>query len=89
MSLCGNHKAGANESMTASQRAKELGCKSLVQITELTDQSKQTLINWFNNPKKRKLFEMVCKGVANETNNNHPQEPEALTAKDSNNASRS
>ena len=50
--------------MTASKLSKELGCKSLVQVSEVTGQSAQTLINWFNNPKKRKLFEIVCKGVS-------------------------
>lgn len=53
--------------MTPSQKAKELGCKSLLQVALRTEQSEQTLINWFNNPKKRKLFEIVCKGVSNES----------------------
>jgi hypothetical protein len=52
--------------MTPSQRAKELGCKSLAQVAEKTEQSERTLINWFNNPKKRKLFEIVCIGVSKE-----------------------
>ena len=56
--------------MTPSQKAKELGCKSLLQVAEKTGQSEQTLINWFNNPKKRVLFEIVCKGVANESTSN-------------------
>ena len=50
--------------MTPSQKAKELGCKSLTQVAEKTEQSERTLINWFNNPKKRKLFEIVCMGVS-------------------------
>jgi hypothetical protein len=50
--------------MTPSQKAKELGCKSLLQVAEKTEQSEQTLINWFNNPKKRKLFEVVCRDAA-------------------------
>lgn len=54
--------------MTPSQKAKELGCKSLLQVAKKTEQSEQTLINWFNNPKKRKLFEIVCKGVSNDNN---------------------
>ena len=54
--------------MTPSQKAKELGCKSLLQVAEKTGQSEQTLINWFNNPKKRVLFEIVCKGVATHVN---------------------
>lgn len=49
--------------MTPSQKAKELGCKSLTQVAKETEQSERTLINWFNNPKKRKLFEVVCRGV--------------------------
>jgi hypothetical protein len=48
--------------MTASKRAKELGCKSLVQVSEHTDQSVQTLQNWWKN--KRKLFESVCRDTA-------------------------
>ena len=54
------------EKMTPSQRAKELGGKSLAQVAEKTEQSERTLINWFNNPKKRKLFEIVCRGVNKE-----------------------
>lgn len=54
--------------MTPSQKAKELGCKSLLQVAEKTGQSEQTLINWFKNPKKRVLFEIVCKGVATHVN---------------------
>lgn len=50
--------------MTASDRAKELGCNSLAQVIQESEQSKQTIINWFNNPKKRKLFELVCTAVA-------------------------
>ncbi len=50
--------------MTASDRAKELGCDSLAQVARETEQSKQTIINWFNNPKKRKLFDLVCMAVA-------------------------
>ncbi len=55
--------------MTPSQLAKDLGCKNLKQVIQATEQSEQTLINWFKNPKKRKLFEIVCKGVANEPSN--------------------
>ncbi|AUR90107.1 hypothetical protein NVP1137O_53 [Vibrio phage 1.137.O._10N.261.46.B5] len=54
--------------MTPSQKAKELGCKSLAQVAEKTEQSERTLINWFNNPKKRKLFEITCRGVSNDNN---------------------
>lgn len=52
--------------MTPSQQAKALGCKSLAQVANATGQSQQTLINWFNNPKKHDLFVIVCKGVASE-----------------------
>ena len=50
--------------VTASEKAKELGCVSLAQVVAVSGQSKQTIINWFNNPKKRDLFELVCKGVS-------------------------
>lgn len=46
--------------MTASKQAKELGLKSLTQVSELTAQSPQTLINWFND--KPKLFNIVLLG---------------------------
>ncbi len=50
--------------MTPSKRAKELGCKSLAQVAIVTEQSERTLINWYNNPKKRVLFEVVCSYTA-------------------------
>ena len=46
--------------MTASVTAKELGLKSLTQVTEMTGQSMQTLNNWFNN--KPELFGVVLLG---------------------------
>lgn len=46
--------------MTASKQTKELGLKSLTQVSELTKQSPQTLINWFND--KPELFEVVLFG---------------------------
>ncbi len=46
--------------MTPSKQAKELGLKSLTQVSELTGQSLQTLTNWFNN--KPELFEVVLLG---------------------------
>jgi hypothetical protein len=46
--------------MTASKKAKELGLKSLTQVSELTGQSLQTLTNWFND--KPELFEVVLLG---------------------------
>jgi hypothetical protein len=48
--------------MTASQKAKQLGCKSLTQVAELTGASLQTLTNWHKN--KPELFMVVCVGVS-------------------------
>ena len=50
--------------MTASKQAKELGLKSLTQVSELTGQSLQTLTNWFHD--KPELFNVVllgCKSI--------------------------
>jgi hypothetical protein len=47
---------------TPSKKAKELGLKSLTQVSELTGQSLQTLTNWFND--KPELFEVVLLGCA-------------------------
>ncbi|MGL4600256.1 MAG: hypothetical protein ACRCVE_01865 [Plesiomonas sp.] len=44
--------------MTPSQRAKELGCKSLAQVARATEQSEQTLINWFRS--RPKVFDACC-----------------------------
>mgnify|MGYP003629814625 FL=1 len=46
--------------MTPSKQAKELGLKSLTQVSELTGQSPQTLTNWFNH--KPELYEIVLLG---------------------------
>jgi hypothetical protein len=65
--LCGRHEALAvkalevTTSQTASQKAKQLGCKSLTQVAELTGASLQTLTNWHKN--KPELFMVVCVGV--------------------------
>ena len=48
--------------MTPSKKAKELGLKSLTQVSKLTGQSLQTLTNWFND--KPELFEVVLLGCA-------------------------
>ncbi len=48
--------------ITPSKQAKELGLKSLTQVSELTGQSLQTLTNWFNY--KPVLFEVVLLGYA-------------------------
>jgi hypothetical protein len=45
---------------TPSKQAKELGLKSLTQVSELTGQSLQTLTNWFND--KPELFNVVLIG---------------------------
>lgn len=47
--------------MTPSVKAKQLGCKSLRQVSEESGTSEQTLCNWFRN--KPKLFEVACIGV--------------------------
>jgi hypothetical protein len=46
--------------MTASKQAKDAGLLSLSQVSELTNQSPQTLINWYND--KPELFEVVIFG---------------------------
>jgi hypothetical protein len=43
----------------------ELGI-SLKEASKISEQSEQTLINWYNNPKKRKVFELVIKGIQKE-----------------------
>ena len=45
---------------TPSQQAKAAGLKSLLQVSELTGQSMQTLSNWAKN--KPKLFMVVLQG---------------------------
>jgi len=47
--------------MTASQLAKRMGIKSLTEVSEQTDTSLQTLINWSKH--KPKLFNVVLLGV--------------------------
>ena len=51
--------------MTPSQRAVELGAPSLAAVARHVEQSERTLINWHNNPKKRALFDAVCRDTAN------------------------
>lgn len=53
--------------MTASKQAKELGLKSLTQVSELTGQSLQTLTNWFKD--KPELFEIVLLGCKEKLSN--------------------
>jgi hypothetical protein len=65
--LCGRHEnltvktSEVAASQTASQKAKQLGCKSLTQVAELTGASLQTLTNWHKN--KPELFIVVCVGA--------------------------
>lgn len=47
--------------MTASQKAKSMGLRSLTEVSEHTGTSLQTLINWHKN--KPELFNVVCLGV--------------------------
>ena len=47
--------------LTASQYVKNKGLKSLNQLSIITEQSPQTLNNWFNN--KRKLFDILILGA--------------------------
>jgi len=46
--------------MTASKQAKAAGLNSLEQVARITEQSPQTLINWYNN--KPELFNVVLAG---------------------------
>ena len=46
--------------MTASEKAKALGLKSLAQVCQMTGQSAQTLNNWHKN--KPELFDVVLVG---------------------------
>lgn len=50
--------------MTASKQAKAAGLKSLAQVSDITKQSNQTLINWHKN--KPELFRIVLLGCAQE-----------------------
>jgi hypothetical protein len=65
--LCGRYEnltvktSEVAASQTASQKAKQLGCKSLTQVAELTGASLQTLTNWHKN--KPELFMVVCVGA--------------------------
>lgn len=47
--------------MTPSKTAKRLGCKSLVQVSEVTKVHVNTLKGWHK--EKPELFEVVCLGV--------------------------
>jgi hypothetical protein len=51
--------------MTPSQKAKSLGFKSLAELSRLSGESEQTLINWFKNYPKR--FEFIAIGVFSAT----------------------
>ena len=36
---------------------------TIVQLAKETGQSRQTLENWYNNPKKRRVIELVVNGL--------------------------
>lgn len=40
------------------------GIADFEELEHISSQSRQTLINWFNNPKKGRLFECVVEGAA-------------------------
>lgn len=46
--------------MTPSEQCKQAGLKSLKEVSEMTDTSEQTLINWHKN--KPQLFDVVIAG---------------------------
>ena len=50
--------------MTASEQCKLLGLKSLKQVSDMTGQSPQTLLNWHKN--KKELFRLVIRGCASD-----------------------
>lgn len=50
------------EAQTPAKAIKQAGLQSLAQVSEITEQSPQTLSNWFYN--KRKLFDVVIDGCA-------------------------
>ncbi len=52
-----------DKALTPASFVKSAGLGDLKELAEITEQSEQTLINWFNNPKKRALFECAVKGA--------------------------
>lgn len=65
---------------TASQVCKKNGLTSLKQVSEMTHQSPQTLINWHKN--KRYLFDIVILGCQTQADLPH-QSPSVLLAQPS------
>jgi hypothetical protein len=63
MTLLRNNNAGLN-SITPAQQAKAAGLKSLLQVSELTGVSIQTLSNWAKS--KPDLFRVVIVGATSE-----------------------
>jgi transcriptional regulator with XRE-family HTH domain len=63
MTLLRNNNTHLN-SITPAQQAKAAGLKSLLQVSELTGVSIQTLSNWAKN--KPELFRVVISGVVKE-----------------------
>ncbi|HHP0586034.1 TPA: hypothetical protein ACRZ6V_005424, partial [Vibrio harveyi] len=53
-----------NENLKPIDVIKSAGLTDFEEFEYITEQSKQTLINWFNNPKKRKLFDCAVLGAA-------------------------
>lgn len=56
------YNCGKKKALKASEQAKQLGCKSLKQISEQVGKPVQTLINWHRD--SNALFVAVCVGVA-------------------------
>lgn len=54
--------------MTPSQRCKKAGLKSLAELSELSGESVQTLINWYKSERYRQRFELVLAGVLKHKN---------------------
>jgi hypothetical protein len=59
-----------NTEETPSKKAKQMGCKSLSQVSQLTGVSLQTLSNWHKD--KPELFRVVCTGVVVLTQGEQP-----------------
>lgn len=48
------------EAVTASRRAKDLGCESVTEVSRITDTPKRTLFKWHTT--RPLLFDAVCLG---------------------------
>ncbi len=56
--------------MTPSEQCKAAGLKSLVELSRITGESQQTLINWHK--KKPRLFQVVIAGALSLIDNQRP-----------------